>query len=73
MSGQTTDSVIEQAFASFEKNPTSYKIDWEKYSVGAPDPNLAYTRRMGLIGNYDVCLWFMLIMSVIFYVFWCMR
>ena len=69
MSGETTDSVIEQAFASFEKNPTSYKTNWEKFACGGPDPSLGYTSRMGLIGNYDVCLWFMLIMSVIIYVF----
>ena len=73
MSGQTTDSVIEQAFASFEKNPKSYKISWEKFTADAPDPSLGYTRRMGLIGNFDVCLWFLLIMIVIFYMFWSMR
>jgi hypothetical protein len=71
--GETTDSVIDQSLASFEKNPASYKIDWDKWTASTPDPKLGYTKRMGLIGNYDVCLWFMLVMSLIFYVFFYMR
>jgi hypothetical protein len=70
---ETTDSVIDQALASFEKNPASYKIDWEKWTASAPNPKLGYTKRMGLIGNYDFFLWFMLVISLIFYLFFYMR